>query len=460
MKKVVVLGAGLTGLTVARELSRAQGYSVVILEKEAYVGGLAATLTKEGISFDLGSHRIHSDTHAGVLRYLKNDLGVDLLKRPRHGALYLQGKFLRYPVTAFDFISSISVRKSLIYGLSYLTNLAQLRKRPGVSYEQAMCAAVGGRIYTDFYEDFAWKLWGMDPAMISAEGMRRRSLAFNWKAIKKSVFRMDRHFFYPRHGIGEIAQRLEQEVVQNHGEILKGCRVTRVNFDKDRKISSVVYEDSQGKSIQIEASHVISTIPIETLQECLFGPQDALGSLKWRCLRVLYLHLKQSPVLSNDTFYFPERRIRLGRVSVIQKFSPELNASLKGALLTIEFPCSLGDSMWLKQDDELLQIALEDFVATGIYKKIPEVVRLFSIHLEKAYALYDIGWAERFSRLLSRINTIQGLYSIGRKGLFLHCNIDHAILQGMELASQILNASSDGIWQDHLRRFREFSARD
>ncbi|MBF0122119.1 MAG: FAD-dependent oxidoreductase [Candidatus Omnitrophica bacterium] len=460
MKNIVVLGAGLTGLTVARELSRAQGYSVVILEKESYVGGLAATLTKDGISFDLGSHRIHPDTDVGVLRYLRSDLGIELLKRPRRGALYLQGKFLRYPVIILDFIRAISIRKSLIYGLSYLANLIRLQKWPVDSYKQAMCAFVGQRIYTDLYEDFAWKLWGMDPAGISAEGMRRRSLAFNWKAIRKSVLGMDRYFFYPRHGIGEIAKRFEQEIVQSQGRILKGCRVTQVNFDKDSQVSSVVYEDPQGKSNQIEASQVISTIPVDALQECLFGPQDASESLKWRGLRVLYVHLKQVPSLGNDTFYFPERKVRLGRVSLIQKFSPDLNPSLEGVLLTIEFPCSLGDPTWLKRDDELLQIALEDLLVTGIYKDTPEVIRSFSICLEKAYPLYDLNWKERFDCLYSRINAVRGIYSVGRRGMFLHCNIDHSISQGLELASQLLGVDPSRIWGDRARQFREYSARD
>ena len=460
MKKVVVLGAGLTGLTVARELARTQGYSVVVLEKEAYVGGLATTLSKDGLSFDLGSHRIHPDTDARVLRYIKADLGVELLKRPRHGALYLQGGFLRYPVTIFDFVRSISVRKSCVYLLSYLANFLRPHKGPTASYEQAMCASVGQRIYADLYEDFAWKLWGMDPAHISAEGMRRRSLSFNWKAIKKAVLRTDRWFFYPRHGIGEIAQRLEQRIIRDHGEILKGCRVRQVRLNKERTVSSVVYEDLLGKAVEIQASLVISTIPLDTLQECIVAPQEGAGPLKWRGLRILYLHLKQMPFLGNDTFYFPERTTRLGRVSLIAKFSPELNSGLSGALFTMEFPCSLGDRMWQMQDEELLKIALEDFLLTRIYTEAPEVLQSFSIRLEKAYPLYDLGWEERFDRLLSEINTVQGLYSIGRSGLFLHCNIDHAILQGLELSSQILNTFSDGTWKGRSERFREFSARD
>ena len=80
MKNLVILGAGLTGLTIARELARVEGYSVVVLEKEAYVGGLAATLVDDKMSFDLGSHRIHPDAQASILRYLKSDLGVELLK--------------------------------------------------------------------------------------------------------------------------------------------------------------------------------------------------------------------------------------------------------------------------------------------------------------------------------------------------------------------------------------------
>src|SRR5512135_1812680 len=66
VRKVIILGAGITGLTVAWELSKVYPGRVILLENEPTVGGLAATLTQGDLSLDLGSHRLHEGYHPEV----------------------------------------------------------------------------------------------------------------------------------------------------------------------------------------------------------------------------------------------------------------------------------------------------------------------------------------------------------------------------------------------------------
>lgn len=53
MKKIVVIGAGLGGMSAAISL-RAKGYEVEVYEKNAQIGGKLNLMEKEGFSFDLG----------------------------------------------------------------------------------------------------------------------------------------------------------------------------------------------------------------------------------------------------------------------------------------------------------------------------------------------------------------------------------------------------------------------
>ena len=54
--KIVIVGAGPAGLSVAWFLSNNGFHNVTVLEKLGRVGGLCKSLTVDGMSFDLGAN--------------------------------------------------------------------------------------------------------------------------------------------------------------------------------------------------------------------------------------------------------------------------------------------------------------------------------------------------------------------------------------------------------------------
>ena len=95
---------------------------------------------------------------------------------------------------------------------------------------------------------------------------------------------------------------------------------------------------------------------------------------------------------------------------------------------------------------------------------IPEgarVLKHFSVKLKKVYPLFKIGWKDNFLRIYEKLNTVENLFSIGRKGLFLHCNIDHCILQGIDIAEFIQkNKLQKKIWNKKASAYLNFYARN
>ena len=59
LMNIVILGSGITGLTAAEKLSKKFKDKVVVIEKESFAGGLAATFKQDGLIVDFGSHRLH-----------------------------------------------------------------------------------------------------------------------------------------------------------------------------------------------------------------------------------------------------------------------------------------------------------------------------------------------------------------------------------------------------------------
>src|ERR1700722_12940766 len=59
MAEIVILGAGLTGLSAAYHLERQGFYNYKIFEKESTVGGLCRSVQQDGFTFDYTGHLLH-----------------------------------------------------------------------------------------------------------------------------------------------------------------------------------------------------------------------------------------------------------------------------------------------------------------------------------------------------------------------------------------------------------------
>ena len=73
-EKIVIVGAGMSGLTAAIYLSQ-QGYNVLLIDKNKECGGLLTSFEYEGFTFDGGARSIEN---SGIIRPMLNELGIDL----------------------------------------------------------------------------------------------------------------------------------------------------------------------------------------------------------------------------------------------------------------------------------------------------------------------------------------------------------------------------------------------
>ena len=72
-KKVVIVGAGMAGLTAAAYLSR-ENFDVLLLDKNDRTGGLLSTFEKKGFFFDSGPRAF---VNSGIVRPMLKDLGIE-----------------------------------------------------------------------------------------------------------------------------------------------------------------------------------------------------------------------------------------------------------------------------------------------------------------------------------------------------------------------------------------------
>ncbi|NEN98015.1 MAG: NAD(P)-binding protein, partial [Moorea sp. SIO3I7] len=76
-QKVVVIGAGIGGLTAGALLAR-RGYRVLILDQALVPGGCASTFKRRGFTFDVGATQVAGLEPGGIHKRIFDELEVDL----------------------------------------------------------------------------------------------------------------------------------------------------------------------------------------------------------------------------------------------------------------------------------------------------------------------------------------------------------------------------------------------
>ena len=88
--RVMIVGAGVAGLTLGHELLEA-GHDVTLIEVLSEVGGLARSFRYGDYAFDLGPHRFHTE-NPRVESFIKKTLGENQLEISRKSAVWLARK--------------------------------------------------------------------------------------------------------------------------------------------------------------------------------------------------------------------------------------------------------------------------------------------------------------------------------------------------------------------------------
>lgn len=473
----VIIGAGITGLTCAWKLSEIRDNRVILLEKEQNVGGLIRTIHKDGLSFDLGSHRIHELFPPDIFAILKNFGENDILKHRRNGLLYSHSRFIKYPPSIPSILIGFGLWDFLKFSLDYILRFPNhLRKNPvnSESYETYMISLVGKGIYQRLYRPYALKLWGLDPTLVATNPSVARTSNlelpyFLKELIKKLRGRAKHYYYYPRKGIGIIAEKLRETIEANGGIIQTSSTIKKIELDQSSKIKKIIFIDHSGQTKEIKTDKIISTIGVDSLYDLIdpFGKglEKEVGEnrLPYRSLRLLYLKTADRNPSPNETYYFPEPKYICGRISELNKYSPDLNRLQDCTILTIEIPCTEHDPIWNMPDEEIFDICKKELLAASVLKEKAENTTLcFSFKLKNVYPIYKLDGKNLFTKKYEYLNSFENLFLAGRNALFLQCNMDHCMRMGLrlvDLLSQENVKNKKGKWVEMSEDFFKFQLR-
>lgn len=434
--RVIVLGAGPTGIGAAWRFSKSEAVNVTLLEKEASVGGTTRSFDVDGIPCDLGSHRLHPSTEPDIFEAIRDALGGDLLSRPRRGRIRLDGTWIGFPLKPFDLL--LRAPKRFLVEAARDAVLAPLRRAEGTSFAETLRAGLGPAVCERFYFPYARKMWGVAPEELSrTQALRRVSAGSPGKLLKKifaSVpgFRAPNsgRFYYPRGGFGRIVEALARASATPWIDLRTGTTPTAIRLEGGRALVDVA-------GGVFEASTVLSTIPVERLVELLrpAAPASVLAAargIRWRALRVAWMTLPIDRYTPFDAHYFPETAIPVARLSEPKNYSDRTTPSDR-TVLCAEIPCDVGDAVDRLDDDGLRALFVDALARAGL-PPVPAPIGFRSVRVPHAYPIYTPAVESAFGTLDEWLNGLPEVLTVGRLGLLAHDNTHHALRMGSDAA--------------------------
>jgi protoporphyrinogen oxidase len=213
-------------------------------------------------------------------------------------------------------------------------------------------------------------------------------------------------------------------------------------------VTGVRVRSGEGREEVLEATHVLSSIPVTELVRILEPPapgpvQEAAQRLRYRDLVVVAVMFDRERITEDTWIYIPDPEITFGRLHEPTNWSPAMSPPGKTSLV-FEYFCFASDPVWRMDDETLAQATLREFtkirLAPGAeqYAFDHRVVRA-----KKAYPLHEIGHEKHLAMIKSHLEGIRGLALIGRYGQFVYNNLDHSIETGIRAARECLGLPVD-----------------
>jgi UDP-galactopyranose mutase len=168
--RVLVVGAGLTGSTLAHRLAR-EGVRSLVLEREAVPGGLVRSEHMEGVLYEPhGSHIFHTDDEE-VWR-LANEMTPFRPYRHRVDIL-ADGKVLNWPILLSD-IDRQSDAAEIHRELAERKDVDAAARAEAANFEEWCLDLMGPILYERFIRPYTEKQWGRPARELSAAWAPRR----------------------------------------------------------------------------------------------------------------------------------------------------------------------------------------------------------------------------------------------------------------------------------------------
>ncbi|HEY7636808.1 MAG TPA: FAD-dependent oxidoreductase [Gemmatimonadales bacterium] len=430
---VVVIGAGIAGLTAAAALRR-QRIPVRLFEAGREVAGLAASFVdQDGFSYDFGAHFITNRLAAA--------LGVGTACRDvrYYGeSVFLKGKTYSYPfglaASPRFALSAIARRGRQIVRRQPAVTAAEwfsdmygelLAREVAIPLVEAWSGAPADRLAASVGNKFGY---GIGHTMFLKLATRVLGKAVASGYCNEQPESIHVWHVYPMGGVALLCRKLAEsleEVLQLESPVQK------ILVEDERVVGVRVHGQ------EIEASAVVSTAPVHILPRLVEGSQSLqhLARFRYRPMIFVNLRLTGRNLMSDVVTWTPEAEFPFFRITEAPQSMPWLAPAGK-TMLTIDIGCEQQDPLWTMGDGELGELCLRH-----LQPLLPDVRERYLgcqvLRTPIAYPIYLQEYeAERLK--LQQSTGVAGLHSIGRNGEFAHILMEDVYWRTLRRVRQVV----------------------
>ncbi len=450
MGKIIILGAGPTGLGAARRLEELGHNDWLVVEASDRTGGLAASFVdNQGFTWDIGGHVQFS--HYEYFDQAMNEfLGENgWLHHERESWVWMRDRFIPYP-----FQNNIRhlPPDELYRCLADLIDISRTGSAKPTNFREWILATFGQGIADVFMLPYNFKVWAYPPELLNAGWVGERVAVMDIKRILNNLVHSkddvswgpNNTFRFPvRGGTGAIwkacAERLPQE------RLRMSTSVTSIDLDRHRVTTAT------GDTLAYDT--LVSTISLHDLIR--LSGQAQLEELAERGLlysasNIFGIGLRGTPpehLRTKCWMYFPENNCPFYRVTVFSNYSPN---NVPDITRYWSLMAEVSESPYKPVDQtQLLEQVIHGLLATRLIARREDIV---STWRHRAGYGYPTPGLERDAALAEILPFFEAkcVYSRGRFGLWKYevSNQDHSFMQGVELVERLLNARPEITAQD------------
>jgi protoporphyrinogen oxidase len=460
MKRVIIIGGGITGLSVAWKLSE-KDYEVTVIESDKSIGGLAKSVKIENYFFDIGPHSFVAEDKEVFKKVMDlfEEEPSEIPNVKRSVKLLFKDKYVDYPLSAKSILQMgflPPILCSLSFAKSYIdtfisTLFIKKKENQNLTVKQWAVNNFGNYLYINFFKPYTEQFWKIKTSELSHRVIpsgKKLDFARTLKHLLTNKYlelskiepgklslvqRESLPSYYPKKGFGEIANRISEQIKNNGGEIHISHEVDKIIVNSNN------FFDVKTKDKTFSADFVISTIPLNRVITKIKPLHEtkiirSAKKLKYLSLIMLYLITKKKNVLGCQYCYFLDRPYN--RISETNLFSENLSPQDEN-ILAVEISCHYESETWKSSDEEIFSNCIQGIEKDNFLKKT-DVINYKIIRVPSVYPIYKKDYEIHLKETEKYFAKITNFFSIGRQGQFYYGDIDQMIRIGFDTADKII----------------------